>query len=153
MSELKTNKFKVGDKVEVVSIINTIVEHGSSDYLAPIGTIDNISWMNDDGLMIELESSDYIYSTKDLRLIADEEIGLLNGGVPEKDNVNQPEHYASQSIECIVAMEAMLSPEEFIGYLRGNIFKYQWRYKQKNGIEDLKKAQWYQNKLIEKEST
>lgn len=69
------------------------------------------------------------------------------------DNVNSPNHYASQSIECIVAMEAMLSPEEFIGYLRGNIFKYQWRYKQKNGIEDLKKAQWYQNKLLEKEST
>lgn len=69
------------------------------------------------------------------------------------DNVNSPNHYASQSIECIVAMEAMLSPEEFIGYLRGNIFKYQWRYKQKNGVEDLKKAQWYQNKLLEKEST
>lgn len=69
------------------------------------------------------------------------------------DNVNSPNHYASQSIECIVAMEAMLTPEEFIGYLRGNIFKYQWRYKQKNGIEDLKKAQWYQNKLLEKEST
>lgn len=69
----------------------------------------------------------------------------------KSDNVNSPTHYASQSIECIVAMEAMLSKEEFIGYLRGNIFKYQWRYKQKNGIEDLKKAQWYQNKLIEKE--
>lgn len=69
------------------------------------------------------------------------------------DNVNSPNHYASHSIECIVAMEAMLSPEEFIGYLRGNIFKYQWRYKQKNGLEDLKKAQWYQNKLIEKEGS
>lgn len=69
------------------------------------------------------------------------------------DNVNSPNHYASQSIECIVAMEAMLSKEEFIGYLRGNIFKYQWRYKQKNGLEDLKKAQWYQNKLIEKEGS
>ncbi|MEG2307277.1 MAG: DUF3310 domain-containing protein [Erysipelotrichaceae bacterium] len=128
MSELKTNKFKVGDKVEIVSVNSTVAEYGGDDYLAPIGTIDNISWMNDDGLMIELESSDYIYSTKDLRLIADEEIGLLNGGVPEKDNVNQPQHYASQSIECIVAMEAMLSPEEFIGYLRGKLIEMTFKH-------------------------
>lgn len=68
------------------------------------------------------------------------------------DPVNNPSHYASGGIECIDAMQAMLSREEFIGYLRGNIFKYQWRYKLKNGVEDLKKAQWYQNKLIEVES-
>lgn len=67
------------------------------------------------------------------------------------DVVNQPNHYANFSIECIDAMQAMLSKEEFIGYLRGNIFKYNWRYKLKNGIEDLKKAQWYQAKLIEVE--
>ena len=72
--------------------------------------------------------------------------------VVNQDNVNSPSHYSNSKIECIVAMEAMLSPEEFIGYLRGNIFKYQWRYKQKNGIEDLNKAQWYQSKLLEKES-
>ena len=69
-----------------------------------------------------------------------------------KDNVNSPSHYKTGKIECIVAMEDMLSPEEFIGYLRGNIFKYTYRYKDKNGIEDLKKSQWYLNKLIEKES-
>lgn len=68
-----------------------------------------------------------------------------------EDKVNQPNHYANFSIECIDAMQAMLSREEFIGYLRGNIFKYLWRYKLKNGVEDLKKAQWYQNKLIEVE--
>lgn len=67
------------------------------------------------------------------------------------DKVNKPNHYANFSIECIDAMQAMLSREEFIGYLRGNIFKYLWRYKLKNGVEDLKKAQWYQNKLIEVE--
>lgn len=67
------------------------------------------------------------------------------------DKVNQPSHYANFPIECIDAMQAMLSREEFIGYLRGNIFKYLWRYKLKNGVECLKKAQWYQNKLIEVE--
>ena len=34
-------------------------------------------------------------------------------------------------------------------YLQGNIVKYLWRYRYKNGVEDLKKAQWYLNKLIE----
>jgi hypothetical protein len=43
----------------------------------------------------------------------------------------------------------MLSIEEYVGFLRGNVFKYQWRYKNKNGVEDLRKAQWYMNKLIE----
>ena len=64
------------------------------------------------------------------------------------DTVNHPSHYASSSIECIDAMEAMLTPEQFIGYLRGNAFKYQWRYENKGGITDLEKAQWYLNKLI-----
>ena len=68
------------------------------------------------------------------------------------DPINSPSHYASGGIECIDAMQAMLSREEFIGYLRGNVFKYQWRYKLKNGVEDLKKAQWYANRLIEVES-
>lgn len=75
----------------------------------------------------------------------------LEGDLKEADAVNQPNHYANFSIECIDAMQAMLSKDEFIGYLRGNIFKYNWRYKLKNGIEDLKKAQWYQAKLIEVE--
>ena len=67
------------------------------------------------------------------------------------DKVNNPSHYTQGGIECIDAMEAMLSRDEFIGYLRGNIFKYQWRYKDKNGMEDLKKANWYSAKLIELE--
>ena len=71
--------------------------------------------------------------------------------VVNQDNVNHPNHYRTGKTECIVAMEEMLSTEEFIGYLRGNIYKYTYRYKDKNGVEDLKKAQWYLNKLIEKE--
>lgn len=67
------------------------------------------------------------------------------------DAVNNPSHYSDSTIECIDAMEAMLSPQEFIGYLRGNMFKYQWRYQKKNGIEDLQKSEWYLKKLIEKE--
>lgn len=84
--------------------------------------------------------------------VFNDESGIINEETKTLDDkVNQPNHYANFSIECIDAMQAMLSRDEFIGYLRGNIFKYLWRYKLKNGVEDLKKAQWYQNKLIEVE--
>lgn len=64
-------------------------------------------------------------------------------------NVEHPSHYCRGGIECIDAIEASLGKDEFTGFLRGNIIKYVWRYKDKNGLEDLKKAQWYLNKLIE----
>lgn len=74
------------------------------------------------------------------------------GKVKGVDVVNHPSHYSDSAIECIDAMEAMLGRQQFIGYLRGNMFKYQWRYQKKNGIEDLKKSEWYLNKLLEVEN-
>jgi hypothetical protein len=64
------------------------------------------------------------------------------------DNVNKPPHYNQAGIECIDAIEAATGTG-FEFYLQGNILKYLWRYRYKNQIEDLKKAQWYLNKLIE----
>lgn len=66
----------------------------------------------------------------------------------KKDNVNHPPHYGNGKIECIDYIQDFLSNEEFIGYLRGNIAKYMHRWRYKNGIEDLQKAQWYNNRLI-----
>lgn len=65
-----------------------------------------------------------------------------------KDNVNHPAHYTDGGIECIEAIEAQLTPEEYRGYLKGNCVKYLWREKHKGGIESLKKAQWYLTRLI-----
>ena len=58
------------------------------------------------------------------------------------DNVNQPAHYTQQPVECIEFTQHM-------NFCMGNAFKYVWRYADKNGVEDLKKAQWYLAKLIE----
>ena len=92
---------------------------------------------------------------EELPFIDDEPLQSLNDQYAEiekvrQDIINSPIHYADSTIECIDAMEAMMTPEQFIGYLRGNVFKYQWRYEKKNGIEDLKKAQWYLERLTEK---
>ena len=67
----------------------------------------------------------------------------------EEDAVNNPPHYNNGKIECIDAIQAMLTQEEFEGYLRGNSLKYRWRFKYKNGIQDLHKADWYEAKLLE----
>jgi len=66
----------------------------------------------------------------------------------QHDTVNSPTHYNQGDIECIDAIRAMLTPEEFLGYCRGNSLKYRWRFRYKNGIEDLRKAEWYEKRMI-----
>ena len=66
----------------------------------------------------------------------------------EEDMVNSPAHYNKAGIETIDMIESVTG-DGFEAYLQGNILKYLCRYKYKNGVEDLKKAQWYLNKLIE----
>lgn len=79
----------------------------------------------------------------------------INDATPQEwdavkhDPVNKPIHYNKGDVECIDGIEAMLTKEEFVGYLRGNSLKYRWRFPYKNGIEDLKKAEWYEKKLLE----
>ena len=70
----------------------------------------------------------------------------------DKDPVNQPAHYTSGTIECIDYIESCLGPEQFKGWLRGNIIKYQHRYQFKGKpLEDLKKIEFYLKKLQEVE--
>jgi|TARA_B100000963_G_scaffold355070_1_gene372650 hypothetical protein len=68
-------------------------------------------------------------------------------GIVVKDMVNSPPHYNKSGIECIDAIAAA-TDDGYEYYLQGNIIKYLWRYRYKNGTEDLKKAQWYLNKLV-----
>ena len=69
----------------------------------------------------------------------------------KNDNVNHPSHYTQGKFECIEVIEEITKPlEKFEAYLTGTILKYLWRWKHKNGLEDLKKARWYLDKLIEK---
>ena len=68
----------------------------------------------------------------------------------EEDVVNHPSHYAgSCSIECFDVMRMLWTSEELANYCLINAFKYIWRHKNKNGLEDLRKAEWYMNKATE----
>jgi hypothetical protein len=77
---------------------------------------------------------------------------LGEAGQAEKaaeDLVNHPPHYNRGGIECIDAIEAALTPEEFRGYCKGNVYKYLWRERHKGGDRDIGKARWYIERLIE----
>lgn len=70
----------------------------------------------------------------------------------ESEKVNHPVHYMAGGIEVIKYLESKLSPEAFEGFLIGNVHKYISRYSHKNGVEDLKKALWYLQKVIEEKT-
>jgi hypothetical protein len=67
----------------------------------------------------------------------------------ESDNVNHPSHYTFGPVECIDAIDSCSTTEAYRGYLKGCVMKYIWRYEAKeNPIQDLRKANWYLNRLI-----
>ena len=75
---------------------------------------------------------------------------MANVEKKKPDVVNHPVHYNTGKIEVISIIEDQLTPEEFRGYIKGNILKYITRERHKNGLEDLKKARWYLDRLIKK---
>ena len=76
------------------------------------------------------------------------EFGPRQPATPITDPVNHPSHYTTGTIECIDAIEASMTPEEFRGYLKGCAVKYIWRYRHKgNEAQDLDKALWYLKRL------
>lgn len=64
------------------------------------------------------------------------------------DKIN-PSYYNEGNVSCIEAMESAFGTEAVAAFCKCNAFKYLWRSDHKNGIEDLKKALWYLNKLLE----
>ncbi len=73
--------------------------------------------------------------------------------IPEtEDVVNHPSHYRSKNgVESIGFVEEFIS--ELTGwraFFTGNVLKYMVRWNKKNGVEDLKKAKWYLERLISK---
>ena len=73
------------------------------------------------------------------------------------DSVNHPAHYTQGDIECIEAVKAATTGLNGIeAFCTGNAIKYLWRWKHKNGVEDINKAIWYLERLrkeVEKDGT
>lgn len=82
--------------------------------------------------------------------VLDAALGSDNDIDEEEDNINNPKHYTSGSIECIDAIEGMLGKEGLMAFCVANAMKYIWRHRLKGKpVEDLEKAQWYLNKAKE----
>ena len=66
------------------------------------------------------------------------------------EQVDHPAHYggASNPYEVIKVLRAWLTPEEYVGFLKGNVIKYVARAHHKGGVEDYEKAKWYQDELV-----
>ena len=71
----------------------------------------------------------------------------------KEDVVNHPKHYkkGSQGLECIESMAKVFSQDEYRGFLKLNAYKYAYRFADKNGLEDLKKAEFYLKQLFNAE--
>ena len=120
-------KFNVGDRVRVV-----VVE---SAMCGMVGSV--IRYDNDLGLPYLVETDCGNCSG---RFRADElEPAPAVKECLTTDNVNHPAHYNQGGIECIEAIKAATG-SGFIKYCTGNVIKYLWRYDNKGGVEDLKKA-------------
>ena len=75
----------------------------------------------------------------------------MSDGMTEafRDRIN-PDHYKQGKVECIDALEAATTNLMGLDAVcTANAIKYLWRWQEKNGIEDLRKAIWYINKLID----
>ena len=78
--------------------------------------------------------------------IAYEEVKMDGGST---DMVNHPKHYTQGGIECIDALKAATVGKRGIeAVCVANVIKYLWRYEEKNGVEDVRKAKWYIERLL-----
>jgi hypothetical protein len=103
------------------------------------------------------------YVSEGFHIIPAEEFISWNKHVPEDtsveigtgdDPVNHPSHYTAGKVECIDALEAAtVNLTGIEAVCTANAIKYLWRWKQKNGVEDLKKAKWYIDRLIDRDLT
>ena len=136
MNALKTNKFKVGDEVEIVKLDKTIQHFGGEEVLSPVGTKTFVTYVDVTGEEVEIVEDIYSYHADDLTLIKNEvleskpynPLNAQEGGGHYKDRGIQPLEYTMKNN---------------LSFCEGNVVKYISRYKSKNGIEDLAKVIHY----------
>lgn len=132
-----------GHNTEAIGMVGTIVHRndGNPPHLVDFGVeapfLHNGSC---DGFRLEKDTG-YFFTSDELELTS-----TVPYSIP---SVEHPSHYESGSIACWDAIQASMTKEAFLGYLKGNVMKYLWRYEKKVAPkEDLEKAKVYLEKLI-----
>lgn len=120
---------------------------------APFGTHTRACWACDEMTDVGGDNGyGFVYdepSESDIEAVLSDPVVSDDGSDEPQpvDVINAPPHYNQGDIECIDAIQAALSPEEFRGHLRACALKYLWRCNHKGGREDLLKAEWYLKRL------
>jgi hypothetical protein len=150
-------ELKPGDNVEILESLKEYEVF--QDVVDTIGEIGKVIQCFDNGdCRVQLDGIDriYYYRSRAIRKVGTESSSELDElGLPlrpqSEDIINHPSHYTFFKKEIIDTIRDSLTPEEFIGYLKGNMIKYRMRAGIKGGIEkrkeDLDKSNWYQDKL------
>ena len=90
---------------------------------------------------------------RNYKILFSEESTLTDNVNQPTDNVNHPSHYETGKFECIDVMVETQGVEAVMDFCLCNAFKYIYRTRRKNGLEDVKKAIWYLTKYVELEAT
>ena len=129
-------KFKIGDEVIMNDNADKKYRYTTKGFKGIVTEINNKTVVLYDICVVDIDDCD-LYGE------------LTSDTKKSDDSVNHPSYYTDGKIECIDAIESSMSKAAFIGYCKGNIIKYIWRYEHKGGVESLKKAKWYIDKLTE----
>ena len=132
-------KFKIGDEVIMNDNADKKYRYTTKGFKGIVTEINNKTVVLDGIWVVDIDDCDLYGELKDDKPVSKK----------TDDSVNHPSHYTDGKIECIDAIESSMSKEAFKGYCKGNIIKYLWRYEHKGGVESLKKAKWYIDKLTE----
>ncbi len=131
MNALKTNKFKVGDEVEIVKLDETTKHFGRGERMSPIGTKASVTYVDVTGEEVGIDKDMYSYHASDL---VEVKVQTYNPLIAQEGGG----HYKNRGIQPLeYTMKNNLS------FCEGNVVKYISRYKSKNGIEDLAKVIHY----------
>lgn len=101
---------------------------------------------------VELENYDYDFDLEAHNILFGVNNDLIDSNNDKSDSSEQltnPPRYATQSGKQLIELlrDDLLTKEEYIGFLKGNLYKYVFRYQSKGGLDDLKKAQYYLEEL------
>lgn len=132
------SKFKAGDKVRCTNKYWTLDGKDMLGEIYTVLTAENLGTYP--CITIHEDLPTHFYEVSEFELAEEESMSKL---------IDNQEHYTANGIEPIEIMKANLSTEEFHGWLVSNVWKYTMRYKRKNGLDDLKKANTYLQWLME----
>lgn len=141
------HKYKVGDKVKIRYMDPDKYSEPMVDCGGDIATITNII-ISQGNIQYRVKENYYYWDEEILEPV--EETITLKDLQEIKNNVDHPKHYTNGKYECIDIIEDVTKELKGLeAVCTANVIKYMWRWKLKNGVEDLKKARWYLNKLID----